>query len=92
LIGAEIGIKISAAAHCQCRSWVIRDRANPHQCRTMSAMPPIATIHGRSPNWRGVPIRTEACVTPPSIALGARFKTALWERLWERYGHKHADW
>jgi len=30
-------------------------------------------------------------VIPPGIALCVRAETALWERLWERYGHKHPD-
>ena len=27
----------------------------------------------------------------PDFAVGIRLETVLWERLWERYGHKHTD-
>jgi hypothetical protein len=30
-------------------------------------------------------------MVPPAIVLGARTETALWERLWERYGHERKD-
>jgi hypothetical protein len=36
-------------------------------------------------------IRTEACVIPPSMALDVETESALWERLWERYGHRRTD-
>jgi hypothetical protein len=38
------------------------------------------------------PVVSENHIRLLRIALDIGTESALWERLWERYGHKHADY
>jgi hypothetical protein len=60
LIGAETGIKTIAAAHSQCRLWVISDQTIQRQGRPLSVVSPIATEFCGAAKRRCVPTATDA--------------------------------